>query len=102
MKIKATAPSLHIMRVDVAAEVTPIVGNEDQSQDLAKNLVEQFETDPQSIWDTNILGKSLYSLVGDSINSKIVLMPVEAQRKMRKTLSRIVNEGKGGVLCILL
>ena len=102
VKIKATAPSLHIMRVDVAAEVTPIVGNEDQSQDLAKNLVEQFETDPQSIWDTNILGKSLYSLVGDSINSKIVLMPVEAQRKMRKTLSRIVNEGKGGVLCILL
>lgn len=102
VKIKASAPSLHIMRVDVETEVTPIVGNEDQSQDLAKNLVEQFETDPQSIWDTNILGKSLYSLVGDSINSKIVLMPVEAQRKMRKTLSRIVNEGKGGVLCILL
>lgn len=102
VKIKASAPSLHIMRVDVETEVTPIVGNEDQSQDLAKNLVEQFEVDPQSIWDTNILGKSLYSLVGDSINSKIVLMPVEAQRKMRKTLSRIVNEGKGGVLCILL
>ncbi len=102
VKIKATAPSLHIMRVDVEAEVTPIVGNEEQSQDLAKNLVNQFESDPQSIWDTNILGKSLYGLVGDSINSKIVLMPVEAQRKMRKTLSRIVNEGKGGVLCILL
>lgn len=102
VKIKASAPSLHIMRVDVEAEVTPMVGNEEQSQDLAKNLVEQFENDPQSIWDTNILGKSLYSLVGDSINSKIVLMPVEAQRKMRKTLSRIVNEGKGGVLCILL
>ncbi len=102
VKIKASAPSLHIMRVDVEAEVTPIVGNEDQSQDLAKNLVDQFESDPESIWDTNILGKSLYSLVGDSINSKIVLMPVEAQRKMRKTLSRIVNEGKGGVLCILL
>ena len=102
VKIKASAPSLHIMRVDVQTEVTPIIGNEEQSQDLAKNLVEQFETDPQSIWETNILGKSLYSLVGDSINSKIVLMPVEAQRKMRKTLSRIVNEGKGGVLCILL
>jgi stage IV sporulation protein A len=102
VKIKASAPSLHIMRVDVETEVTPIVGNEEQSQDLAKNLVDQFERDPQSIWDTNILGKSLYSLVGDSINSKIVLMPVEAQRKMRKTLSRIVNEGKGGVLCILL
>ena len=102
VKIKASAPSLHIMRVDVETEVTPIVGNEEQSQDLAKNLVDQFTSDPQSIWDTNILGKSLYNLVGDSINSKIVLMPVEAQRKMRKTLSRIVNEGKGGVLCILL
>ena len=102
VKIKASAPSLHIMRVDVETVVTPIVGNEEQSQDLAKNLVEQFEQDPQSIWETNILGKSLYSLVGDSINSKIVLMPVEAQRKMRRTLSRIVNEGKGGVLCILL
>lgn len=102
VKIKASAPSLHIMRVDVETEVTPIVGNEEQSQDLANNLVAQFETDPQSIWETNILGKSLYSLVGDNINSKIVLMPVEAQRKMRKTLARIVNEGKGGVLCILL
>lgn len=102
VKIKASAPSLHIMRVDVETEVTPIVGSEEQSQDLAKNLVEQFEIDPNSIWETNILGKSLYSLVGDNINSKIVLMPVEAQRKMRKTLGRIVNEGKGGVLCILL
>ena len=102
VKIKATAPSLHIMRVDVETEVTPLVGTEDQSQDLAKNIVEQFEQDPVALWDTNILGKSLYSLVGDNINSKIVTMPVEAQRKMRKTLSRIVNEGKGGVLCILL
>ncbi|MBQ8792805.1 MAG: stage IV sporulation protein A [Clostridia bacterium] len=102
VKIKASAPSLHIMKVDVETEVTPIVGNEEQSQDLANNLVEQFQSDPNSIWETNILGKSLYSLVGDSINSKIVLMPMEAQKKMRKTLGRIVNEGKGGVLCILL
>ena len=102
VKIKASAPSLHIMRVDVETEVTPLVGSEDQSQDLAKNLVEQFESDPQSIWDTNILGKSLYNLVGDNIASKIVTMPIEAQRKMRKTLTRIVNEGKGGVICILL
>ena len=102
VKITATAPSLHIMRVDVETEVTPLVGTEDQSQDLAKSLVDQFEADPQAIWDTNILGKSLYNLVGDNISTKIVTMPVEAQRKMRKTLSRIVNEGKGGVLCILL
>ncbi len=102
VKIKASAPSLHIMRVDVETEVTPLVGTEDQSQDLAKSLVDQFENDPQSIWDTNILGKTLYSLVGDNINSKILTMPIEAQKKMRKTLARIINEGKGGVLCILL
>ena len=102
VKIKANAPSLHIMRVDVETEVTPLVGSEDQSQDLAKNLVEQFENDPQSIWQTNILGRSLSELVEDNINSKLVMMPVEAQRKMRKTLGRIVNEGKGGVICILL
>ena len=90
------------MRVDVQTEVTPIVGTEDQSQDLAKNLMEQFEADPSTIWDTNILGRSLYSLIGDNINSKLVMMPVEAQKKMRKTLGRIVNEGKGGVICILL
>ncbi len=102
VKIKASAPSLHIMRVDVETEVTPLVGSEDQSEDFVKSLQEQFETKPESIWDTNILGKSLYSLVGDNINSKIITMPVEAQRKMRKTLGRIVNEGKGGVLCILL
>ena len=102
VKIRATAPSLHIMRVDVQTEVTPIVGTEDQSQDLAKNLMEQFEADPSTIWDTNILGRSLYSLIGDNINSKLVMMPVEAKKKMRKTLGRIVNEGKGGVICILL
>lgn len=102
VKIKASAPSLHIMRVDVETEVTPLVGTEDQSQELAKNLTEMYETDPQMLWDTNILGKSLYSLIGDNISSKIITMPVEAQRKMRKTLGRIVNEGKGGVICILL
>ena len=102
VKIKSTAPSLHIMRVDVETEVTPLIGTEDQSQDMAKNLLDQFENDPESIWDINVLGKSLYNLIGDNINSKIVTMPIEAQRKMRKTLTRIVNEGKGGVICILL
>lgn len=102
VKIKATAPSLHIMRVDVETEVTPLVGSEDQSEDLAKNIVDQFESDPETIWQTNILGRSLSELVEDNINSKLVMMPVEAQRKMRKTLTRIVNEGKGGVICILL
>ena len=102
VKIKASAPSLHIMKVDVETEVTPLIGSEDQSQELSKSLLEQYEEDPQALWETNILGKSLYSLIGDNINSKIIMMPLEAQRKMRKTLGRIVNEGKGGIICILL
>ena len=102
VKIKATAPSLHIIKVDVETEVTPLVGTESQSQDLVNYLNEQFENNPEQIWETNLLGKSLSSLIGDNISSKIVMMPADAQRKMRKTLGRIINEGKGGVLCILL
>ncbi len=102
VKIKASAPSLHIIKVDVETEVTPLVGNEAQSQDLVDYLNDRFETDPEGIWETNLLGKSLYSLIDDNIASKIVSMPADAQRKMKKTLGRIINEGKGGVLCILL
>lgn len=102
VKIKASAPSLHIVKVDVETEVTPLVGTESQSQDLVAYLSEKFENDPDGIWDTNLLGKSLYSLIDDNIGTKILAMPADAQRKMKKTLGRIINEGKGGVLCILL
>lgn len=102
VKIKASAPSLHIVKVDVETEVTPLVGTESQSQDLVDYLSEKFENDPDGIWDTNLLGKSLYSLIDDNIGTKILAMPADAQRKMKKTLGRIINEGKGGVLCILL
>ena len=102
VKLKASAPSLHIMRVDVETEVNPLVGTEQQSQDLIEYLNTEFENNPESVWETNMFGKSLHDLVSDGIKSKLVLMPVEAQRKIRKTLTRIVNEGKGGILCILL
>ena len=102
VKIKAKAPSLHIMRVDVDTEVSPIVGSENQSEDLIKFLKEEQENNPNGIWETNLFGKSLQSLINDGVNSKIVTMPTDAQKKMRKTLTRIVNEGKGGIICILL
>lgn len=102
VKIKATAPSLHIIKVDVESEVSPLVGSEEQSRDLVEYLNEKFEADPESMWETNLLGRSLSSMMDSNISSKIVMMPVDAQRKMRKTLGRIINEGKGGVLCILL
>lgn len=102
VKIKASAPSLHIVKVDVETEVTPLVGNETQSQDLVDYLTDKFEADPEGIWETNLLGKSLYSLIDENISAKIFMMPADAQRKMKKTLGRIINEGKGGVICILL
>lgn len=102
VKIKAKAPSLHIMRVDVDAEVSPIVGSQNQSEDLIKFLKEEQETNPNGIWETNLFGKSLQSLITDGVTTKITTMPMDAQKKMRKTLTRIVNEGKGGIICILL
>ncbi len=102
VKLKASAPSLHLMKVDVQTEISPIVGTEQQSEDMVKYLLGEFETNPQGIWETNMFGKSLHSLVNEGLNSKLVQMPQEAQKKMRKTLSRIVNEGKGGIICILL
>ena len=102
VRLKASAPSLHIMKVDINTEVSPIVGTEQQSEDLVKYLLSQFENNPQGIWNTEMFGKSLHELVNEGLSSKLGAMPKEAQNKMRKTLGRIVNEGKGGVICILL
>ena len=102
VKLKASAPSLHIMSVDIETEVNPIVGSQAQSEEMVKYMMSEFEQNPKAIWETNMFGKSLSSLVKEGIDSKITLMPVEAQRKMRKTLGRIINEGKGGIIRILL
>ena len=102
VKLKAQAPSLHIMKVNVETEVSPIMGGYQQSEDLAKYLLQEFENNPGGIWQTNMFGKSLESLVNEGINSKLNSMPVNLQNKLRKTVGRIVNEGKGGILCILL
>lgn len=102
VKLKATAPSLHIMKVDVSAEVNPIVGTEKQGEELVGYLMKEFESNPQGIWDTNMFGKSLCDLMEESLAGKIKSMPTDAQDKMCKTLGKIVNEGDGGVICILL
>ncbi len=102
VKLKASAPSLHIMKVDIETEINPLVGTEQQSEELVKYLMSEFENNPQSIWETNMFGRSLHMLVNEGINTKVNAMPVEAQRKIRKTLAKIVNEGKGGIICILL
>ncbi len=102
VKLKASAPSLHIMRVDVETEVTPALGNPEQSQAFAEYMLGEFENNPQGIWNTNMFGKPLSSLVKEGIDTKVNNVPEEAQVKMRKTLTKIVNERKGGIICILL
>ncbi len=102
VKFKAVAPCLHIMRVDVESEVSPTVGSESQSTDLYNSLVAKYSENPKSILDTNIFGRTLNDLMQDNIASKINQMPQDVQKKMRRTLSRVVNEGKGGIICILL
>ena len=102
VKLRASAPSLHIMKVDVETEVNPVVGTEQQGEDMIKYLMSEFESDPSNIWETNMFGKPLSSLVKEGINSKLTSMPIDAKAKMRKTVGKIVNEGRGGVVCILL
>ena len=101
VKLKASAPSLHIMEVDIAA-VSPVMGAEEQSEDMVKNMLASFETNPKGIWETDMFGKSMHVLVNEGLNNKLNSLPGDTQKKMRKTLSRIINEGKGGVICILL
>jgi len=102
VKLKASAPSLHIMKVDVTTEVAPTVGSEQQGEDLVNFIMNKYEDNPSGIWETNMLGKSLHDLVNEGLTSKLNSMPKDTQGKMRKTLTRIVNENKGGIICILL
>lgn len=102
VKLKATAPSLHIIRANIETEVSPIVGSEKQSEELVNYLLSGFESDPQKIWSSNIFGKSLHELVNEGLQAKLCKMPEEAQMKLQETLERIVNEGSGGLICIIL
>ena len=102
VKLKANAPSLHIMKVEVQTEVSPIMGGVQQSEEMAQYLLKEFENNPKGIWQTNMFGKSLESLVNEDLNNKLTAMPKPLQNKLRRTLSRIVNEGKGGIICILV
>ncbi len=102
VKLKASAPSLHIVKVDVSTEVAPTVGTEKQGEDLVNYLMNKFEDNPSGIWETNMFGKSLHDLVNEGLAGKLNSMPKDAQGKMRKTLTRMVNENRGGMICILL
>lgn len=102
VKLKAHAPALHLIRVDIETEVTPVVGTEEQSANMVRQLTEEFSTEPQKVWETSFFGRSLESMVQEGLNNKLLRMPQDAQEKVQQTLSRIVNEGDGGMICILL
>ena len=102
VKLRAKAPSIHMLRIETETEVSPIVGSERQSEDLVKYLLSEFETDPKKIWESNIFGKSLHELVNEGLQNKLARMPEDAQGKLRDTIERIVNEGSGGLICIIL
>lgn len=102
VKLRAKAPSLHIIQADITTEITPIIGTEKQCEELVRYMLDEFEEDPTKIWDSNIFGKSLHDLVREGIQNKLHRMPENAQVKLQDTLQRIVNEGSGGLICIII
>jgi len=93
---------IHLIGADIETEVNPIVGSEKQSEELVHYLLSEFESDPAKIWESNIFGKSLHELVNEGLQSKLSKMPDDAQMKIQETLTRIINEGSGGLICIIL
>ena len=102
VKLKASAPSLHIIKADITTEITPIIGTEKQCEELVKYMLDEFEESPSKIWQSEIFGKSLQDLVREGVQNKLHRMPDNAQAKLQETLQRIVNEGSGGLICIII
>lgn len=102
IKLKAKGESIHMIKADIETEVAPIIGNEEQSKEFIDNLIKDYEKYPEKIWDLNIFGRTLSSMVSDGLQNKIYRMPEDAQVKLQETLQKIVNEGSGGLICIIL
>ena len=102
VRLKASAPSIHMIRADIETEVSPIVGNEKQSEEMVNFLLQEFEGDTKAIWQSNIFGKSFHELGSEDLNTKLKRMPDDARGKLQETLQRIINEGSGGLICIIL
>ena len=102
VRLRAQAPSIHMMRADIMTEVSPIVGSEKQSEELVMYLLKEFEENPKEIWNSNIFGKSLHELVNEGLHNKLYRMPPEARLKLRETVERVINEGCNGLICIII
>ena len=102
VRLKASAPSIHMFKAQIETSVSPIVGNEKQSEDMVNYLMQEFQGDTRKIWESNMFGRSFNELVSEDLQSKLKCMPEDAQRKLQETLERIINEGSGGLICIIL
>ena len=102
VRLKASAPSIHLMKADITTEVSPIVGSEKQSEDLVMYLLSEFEENPEKIWDSNIFGKSLHELVNEGLHTKLARMPDDARMRIKETIERVINDGCNGLVCIIL
>lgn len=102
VRLKASAPSIHLMKANITTEVSPIVGSEKQSEDLVLYLLKEFEENPLQIWNSNIFGKSLHELVNEGLHTKLSRMPQDARIRMQETIERVINEGCSGLICIIL
>jgi stage IV sporulation protein A len=102
VRLRASAPSIHLLKADIQTEISPIVGSEKQSEELVMYLLNEFEENPKKIWESNIFGKSLHELVNEGLHNKLNRMPEDARMKLQETLQRIINEGCGGLICIIL
>ncbi len=102
VRLRASAPSIHMMKANITTEVSPIVGSEKQSEDLIMYLLSEFEENPVKIWDSNIFGKSLHELVNEGLHTKLARMPADARMRLQETLEKVINEGCNGLICIIL
>ncbi len=102
VRLRATAPSIHLMKADIMTEVAPIVGSEKQSEELVEYLLSEFDDTPGKIWESNIFGKSLHELVNEGLHNKLYKMPSDARQKLQGTVERIINEGCNGLICFIL
>ena len=102
IRLKAAAPSVHMIKTRITTEVTPIVGSEQQSEELVMYLLKEFEENPKKIWESNIFGKSLHELVNEGLHNKLYRMPTDARTKLTETIERIINDGCNGLICIIL
>ncbi|HHV98173.1 MAG TPA: stage IV sporulation protein A [Clostridiaceae bacterium] len=102
VRLRASAPSIHMIRADIETEIAPLVGTEKQSEELVNYLLREFEGEPGKIWESNMFGKSLHELVSEGLQNKLFRMPEDAQLKLQETLQRIINEGSSGIICIIL